>query len=408
MTNMIKSTKTLRNLLIIAFAFVIAFSSVTPTYAANNSPYGFTFDDTANGKTIYRFYSYSANENSYVQSREFYSRGSYVYSSNGVLLCNTSVGNGSRYQGFDSKGQFYIVSSKGTLTKIDIFNKATVLLEKGAIRLNYNLDDLATTITTSVGTKYLSTLAPAPEVDDDEDYTPAPVVKEKNRVDIYTNSANELVYDAYKNGSLKTQMVVSSNGKNVLNATAKVRLSDTLKGAKFLGFDSSYNVYLYETNTLYRFKSGSWYSAEKLALNGSYKSFKKDDKGFISKVVTTKSSYTVKQLTTSSKWKAKKTYTVSKSGYVTLYTKGSTRTNTLTLKSRQLNLNGKKIASGVSRYGFVSSKKLIFMKGRNVYTAYLSSPTKAKKLFTNGTSLKKNSVGLITKVATTKGTKKVS
>lgn len=403
---MFKSTKVTRNLLTVAFIAIMLCFSVT-AHAATKEPFGFTYEDSANGRTVYLFHVYSEEEGAYSAFREFYSKGPYVYSSGGTLICNTSAGSGSMYQGYDSKGQFFIIGKDSSITVVSTTNKTSVLLKSGAIKLNYNQNDIATTVTTTSGTKYLSNLEPAPEKDDDI-YIPDPVVKQKNRVDIYTNSANELVYEAYKNSKLKTKIIVSKNGKSVLNATDSVRLTDTLLGAKFIGFDANYNVYLYEDDTLYRFKAGKWYSAEKLSLAGKYQNFEKSDSGFIQKIVTTKGSYTIKQLTTDGKWKAKKTYAVTKKGYITLYTKGSTKTNTLTLKSRHLSLNGKKVATGVTKYGFINAKKFIYMKGKKVYSAFLSNPKKTTRLYTNGKSFKTSSIGLVNKVVTTKGTKKVS
>lgn len=400
-------SSTIRNLLTLALVFALVFGTTVPTFAATTpAPYGFTYDDTAEGKTMYKFYKWSSKEDSYLPTRVFYSKGNYVFTSAGVLVCNTSIGNGSYYNGFDSLGNFYVITKSGALNKVDTNNKVTVLLTSGAIKLNYNTDDIATTVKTTTGSKSLPTLANVPETDDDDTYNPPTVAKQKNRVDMYTNSAGELVYEAFYNNKLKTQIVV--RGTKVVNTTAKVRLTDILSGAKFVGFDTSYNVYLYEKGILYRFKSGSWYSAERLSLSGTYKSFKKDSNGFISKVVTTKSSYTIKQLTTSSKWKASKTYAVRKSGYVTLYSKGSSRSNTLTLKSSKLSLNGKLIATGVKYYGFTPSKKIIYLKNGSVYTAYISKPKSPKKFCSKARSLYANSIGLVTKVTLNHGSKKVA
>lgn len=396
------------NLLTIAIITIFMLCHSIPVHAATTpEPFGFTYSDSANGRTVYYFHVYTGG--AYKSFKEFYSKGNYVYFGDGRLVCNTSKGPGAMYQGYDKNGNFYIINKDSSLTVVSTQNKISVLMKTGATKLNYNISDIAITVTTSSGRKYLPNLEPAPEVDDDDTFEPEPIKKPANRVDIYTNSANELVYEAYKSGKVKTQIVVSSNGKRVLNSTDHVRLTDTLLGAKFLGFDSSYNVYLYEKDTLYRFKAGKWYSAEKLSLAGTYKNFSKDSNGFITKIVTTKNSYTIKQLTTSSKWKAKKTYAVKKSGYITLYTRGSTATHTLTLKSHKLSLNGKSIATGVSKYGFVNGgKKLIYTKGKKVYTALLSNPKKAKLLSSSGKSLYTNSIGLVYKYSTSKGYKKVS
>ena len=174
----------------------------------------------------------------------------------------------------------------------------------------YNSNDLAISVVTTSGTYDLSTLKKISDTDDGTSLNP--IKKSANRVEMYTNSAGELTYDAYKNGILKTQLVVSKNGKKVLNVTSDVILTDYLKGAKFVGFDRSYNVYLYETDTLYRFINGQWYSAEKISLSGTYKTFRPDDDGFIESIIIKESDGTektlgIKQLTASGKWRAKKT-----------------------------------------------------------------------------------------------------
>ena len=53
-------------------------------------------------------------------------------------------------------------------------------------------------------------------------------------------------------------------------------------------------------------------------------------------------------------------------------------------------------------------KKIIYLKGKNVYSALLSNPKKTTRLYTNAKSFKNNSLGLVTKVVTAKGSKKVS
>ena len=402
-----------KKIISIMLAVVIMFTLVlTPTiaYAASNhDPYGYTYADAVTYRTVYKYYSWNTAKKTYETTREFYSKGSYVYDSAGRLLYNSAVASDSKHIGFDVLGNFYIIGNDGSLQKISASNRTEVLFEEGTIRLNYNADELATTVTTTTGTMYLANLNPAPDVDNDDDVIPTPEIeKPKNRVEVYTNSASEQVYEAFYGNKLKTRIIVSSSGSNVLNATAKVRLTDTLKGAKFVGFDSSYNVYLYEGSSLYRFKNGSWFSAQKMQLSGTYKSFQKDEAGFIAKVVTSKNSYTIKQLTTSSKWKASKTYAVHKSNYITMYVKGKTTSYTLSISSGKLKLNGKKIASGVSKYGFVNAKKFIYVKKGCIYTAKIASPNKATR-FCKGKTLKTNSVGLVTKVKTSAGkTKKVS
>jgi hypothetical protein len=346
----------------------------------------------------------------YQCTREFYSKSTIVYKSGGTVFQSNSAGTGAKYNGFDAEGNFYVITKSGELKCSDTSGKVTTLLASGAISLSYDCDDLAYIVRTTVGNKYLDGLTSAPDIDYDIN-DPLPTEnKSAERVEIYTNSANEQVSDCYKNNKKIMSIIVSSNGSKILNDTANVRLSDTLKGAKFLGVDSSYNVYCYEVSgVLYRFKYGAWYSAEKLSLTGNFKSYKLDDNGFISKVVTTKASYTVKQLTTSSKWKASKTYVVSKSNYATMYVKGSTKSYTLLLSNGTLTLNGKKVATNVSKYGFVTAKKIAYIKNGTVYTASVGKPTKSTKICTKAKSFKATSVGLLNKVVLSSGkTKKLS
>lgn len=403
-SNLQKLMKSVAFLLAICFIF----GSSQTAFAADNSPYGYTYDDAVSGHTLYKYYSYNSSKSTYVATREFYSAGTKVCQKNGTVITNLSAGSGSRYNGFASGGTFYMITSKGELLSIDKSNKITTVLSSGAISLSYTSDELANIVKTSSGSKYISTLKEAPEKDDD--ITPVPTPKAANRVEIYTNSAGEMVYDAYKANKLVVSIITSPNGKKVLNATVGVRLSDVVKGAKFMGLDSSYNVYLYELNgTLYRFNSGNWYSAEKISLSSAFKTFTTNDNGFIEKVVTKNATYTIKQLTTSNKWKAKKTYAVSKDNYATLYIKNSTKSHTLLLEKGVLYLNGKAIALNVKKFGFVSAKKICYISKNTAYTATITAPAKGKKICAKAVDLKKNSVGLSTKVTLSNGkTKKLA
>lgn len=389
-------------------------------YAANSNtePYGYTYEDAASGRTIYKYFEYNTSKKSFVCTREFYSIQNKVCIKNGTVVTALSAGTGSRFNGFGLTGIFYSITSKGELISVDKNDKATTLLSSGSTSLIYNADDLAEIVCTSSGNKYLSTLKEAPAKDDPvvepEPAPTKPVKKAANRIDIYQNSAAEMVYEAYKSNKVKLKIITSKDGKSVLNATKSVRLSDFVKGAKFMGIDPSYNVYMYETNgtgTLYRFKSNNWYSAEKIVLSSAFKKFETNKNGFIDKIVTEDASYTIKQLTTSGKWKAKKTYAVDKESYITLYIKNSTKSHTLSISNGILSLNGKTVAVGVSskNFGFISSKKIAYLKDGKVYTATISKPGKSKIFCTKAKNFKKTSVGLITKVVLTNGkTKKLS
>ena len=280
------------------------------------------------------------------------------------------------------------------------------ILASGAMNLNYNYDDLAETVTTTSGTLNLSTLyptVPAPPTVPTIPNQPG-TIKTNNRVEIYANSAGEMVYTAYNGTKVKVSITVSNDGLKILNTTNDVRLSDTLKGVKFMGIDSSYNVYMYETNgTLYRFVFGSWYSAEKIVLDGNFKTMRIDENGFLSTIITDKTTYSIKQLTPSTKWEASYTYAVTKDVYATLYTKGSAKSTTLMLIDGILTLNGKEVDDKVTAFGFISDTKFCYIRNGKAYTAPISDPTDYHRLCSDAVSFKMNDVGLVTKIVLSTG-----
>ena len=315
-------------------------------------------------------------------------------------------------------GDFYFITSSGSLIRVDSAGRQSVQYSSGAISLSYTSDDLAEIVQTTSGNKYLSNLSGAPSG------TPGTPGNNNNnkpgsktsRVEMYTNTSGEMVRDAYELGNLKVSIVVSKDGKSVLNATYGVRLSDTLKGAKFLGFDTSYNVYLYEKNgTLYRFTFGNWYSAECVRLDSKFKTFRTDQNGFISTIITEKSSYTIGQLTdtVNNKWVAKETYAVVKDTYTTLYTKGSVESNTLMWDDGNLYLNGIVVApkivaglitSNIGDFGFISDKEFCYIRENMVFICSIyDRPEDGWCYCTDAKSLRTNDVGLVSQVVLRNG-----
>ena len=392
--------KVLRSILIV---LALALLNVTVNAAtSSHEPYGHSYGDAVNGRTVYRFYEFKNGV--YNITKEYYSKGNKLYKIHDIIPIADTYGSSAEYNGFDSKGNFYIITPTQQLLQIGVGKK--LLLEAGAIRLDYNSDDLVRGVYTSSGRVLLPNLKPVQQVED-ENNTPAPQPKPANRVQAYTNSANEMVYEAFKNGKLKLTLIVSKDGKKVLNATMGIRLSDSMDGPKFVGLDTNYNVYLAEGNALYRFKFGSWHSAERIALAGNYKSFLNSSDGFISKIRTSSDSYTIQQLTTSRKWKAKKDYCVRKDTYVTMYLKGKVASHTLRKQGKNLLLDGKKIATNVTQYGFTKSHKIVYIRNSICYQAKLSKPTKGKKLYASSKNFSFNSNKFVVKVKLKKGAKKI-
>lgn len=403
--------------LALAFCLIIG---MCPTALASSEtdPYGFYYDEASLGRTMYEYYVYDRREDSHIIAKTFYSIGNSVYTGNGELVTNSSAGSGALYNGFATNGDFYFITSSGSLIRVDSAGRQSVQYSSGAISLSYTSDDLAEIVQTTSGNKYLSNLSGAPSG------TPGTPGNNNNnkpgsktsRVEMYTNTSGEMVRDAYELGNLKVSIVVSKDGKSVLNATYGVRLSDTLKGAKFLGFDTSYNVYLYEKNgTLYRFTFGNWYSAECVRLDSKFKTFRTDQNGFISTIITEKSSYTIGQLTdtVNNKWVAKETYAVVKDTYTTLYTKGSVESNTLMWDDGSLYLNGIVVApkivaglitSNIGDFGFISDKEFCYIRENMVFICSIyDRPEDGWCYCTDAKSLRTNDVGLVNQVVLRNG-----
>lgn len=401
--------------IICAIAIMCCTTQATTVSAATvaKPPYGYSWNDDSNGNKHFQFYEFDKNLNSYRITRRVIMKNKNLYSNSGALLY-TSV----KEAGYSSAGDLYVILNNGNIEEMTYAGKK-VSYKINAVKLNFDTEDLVVTIlVTGKGNVKLSDLAnivsptPTPSPTPSPSPSPAPVsptptptnpspsptpipAKAKNRVERTDANGSQKVI-AYQNNKKKMQLLIS--GSKVLNETASVRLSDTVKGAKFLGIDTSYSVYLYETNgTLYRFKFGSWYSAETMKLNGTFKSSKNDSNGFLESVTTNKGTYKVSSLNKPSVWKAKKTYAVNKATYVTLYTKGTTTSKTLSIKNGTLYLNGKKVTTKVTKFGFVNAKKFVLVKSGKVFTANITTPTKLKAVDTKkkGT-IKPGKLGLIT------------
>ncbi len=408
-----------KTLISLALAFCLIIGMCPTAFASSETdPYGFYYDEASLGRTMYEYYVYDRREDSHIIAKTFYSIGNSVYTGNGDLVTNSSAGSGALYNGFATNGDFYFITSSGSLIRVDSAGRQSVQYSSGAISLSYTSDDLAEIVQTTSGNKYLSNLSSAPSG------TPGTPGNNNNnkpgsktsRVEMYTNTSGEMVRDAYELGNLKVSIVVSKDGKSVLNATYGVRLSDTLKGAKFLGFDTSYNVYLYEKNgTLYRFTFGNWYSAECVRLDSKFKTFRTDQNGFISTIITEKSSYTIGQLTdtVNNKWVAKETYAVVKDTYTTLYTKGSVESNTLMWNDGSLYLNGIVVApkivaglitSNIGDFGFISDKEFCYIRENMVFICSIyDRPEDGWCYCTDAKSLRTNDVGLVNQVVLRNG-----
>jgi hypothetical protein len=383
--------------IIMTLLTVFSLISVNVTaFAATNDPYAYIWDD-AGGVTHYQFYEYSSKDGAHIITTRYTGIGDQLFTIDGAVVAE-DIKAGKDYVSFDNTGTVYIVDTSGRLITITKSGTNTVYKDITYKSLKLDDDDIVTAVVTDKGTvkikdlgKGTTTTTPSTTEKPATSTTTTDTTKKSaNRVE--RTGDTEQTVTAYANNALKIQLIVK--GSKVLDKTHSVRLSDIVKGAKFLGVSDTYDVLLYETSetgeALYRFVWGNWYSPEKLYLEGNFKSIKEDANGFVSEVITTKKTYKVADLSTTSAWTAKKTYAVNKGSYATLYVKGKKTSHTLKLSGTTLTLDEIKVTSNVKEFGFVNGKTFIVKKKNNVlYTGTIKNPSKLTKLSTvkKGTTL---------------------
>ena len=372
--------KKCRNLLLVLIA-ICFFGSTPVTVSAASNTYSYSYYDSMAGKTFYKLYKLNASAGMYKEIRRMYSKGSMLYTADDICLTDSLKGSLLQYNVFDSAGNFYYILSNGDVYKYT--NGSPTMVKTGGKYFECDDNDIGITLVTTSGTYKLSSLT-----------TP---IKSKNRVEQY-ESSGEMIFKAYKNNRLMLTLVVSKDEQKVLNHTNHVVLTECLTGTKFAGIDKNLNVYLYERSYLYKFTYGSWYSASKASINGVFCGYNKDQNGFVISFKTSKGTTDVTNFT-SNKWVAKKTYAVNKGNqYALLYVKNKINSICLKLKGSKLYLGKKKIATGVSKFGFISNKKFVYIKSKNAYICSISSPKNVIKKFSATTIKKSASNGLVIKV----------
>jgi len=372
--------KRCRNFFLVLIAICLFGSNPVIVSAASNM-YSYSYYDSLACKTFYKLYKLNSSAGGYNEIRRMYSKGSKLYTADDICLTDSLKGSLQQYNVFDSSGSFFYMLSNGDVYKYT--NGSPTMVKTGGKYFECDDNDIGITLKTTSGTYKLSSLS-----------TP---IKSKNRVEQY-ESSGEMVFKAYKNNRLQLTLIVSKDEKRVLNYTNHVVLTECLTGTKFAGIDKSLNVYLYEGSDLYKFKYGSWYSASKTSINGVFCGYNKDQNGFVISFKTSKGTTDVTNFT-SNKWVAKKTYAVNKGNkYSLLYEKNKTNSICLKLKGSKLYLGKKKVAAGVSKFGFISDKKYVYIKSKNAYICSISSPKKVIKKISATTIKKSASNGLVIKV----------
>lgn len=362
-------------MLMLAVMLISIFAPTTAVAAAELDPYAYCWEDASN-VTHYQHFIYVEEENAYMVDERVTSVGGYVFDAEGEELYSGALV-GEEHIGYAKDGTLYVVLKNGNLEKRTTNDKETTYKSKNYSSLVLDSDGLVVSVKlkdgtviklkdltsgTSTGTTPTPTPSPTP--------TPTPETG-KNRVE-RTGAVNQTI-KAYKNDKVVVQLYIEK--AKVTEQLANVRLSDACKGAKFLGVDAEYSVYLYEIGgTFYKFQYGNWYIAQKVEVNGEMKKYEEDQNGFITKIITTEGTYVLAK--DELEFAPTKTYAVSKETYTQLYVKDSEETHKLELKDKVLYLDGKKVTSSVEKFQFIDAETFIFVKtnGKS-YTASIDKPT---------------------------------
>lgn len=392
-----KAVRFLSVLVILTMIFSVMPATAIQENAAvadENPPYAYVWKDASN-VTHYQFYEYSSREDAYVVGERVISIGSTVYNTEGEVLYQ-SVKTGADNIGYSADGDLYVITKAGNLEKLSSTGNKTTYKNYRYTKLVLDWDDLVTGVVTStgreiklskLGTGSTTTVTPTP--------TPVPSTK-GNRVE--RTGAEAQTIKAYKGKDLMVQLYI--NKGTVLEELADVYLSSTCKGAKFLGLDADFSVYLYETGgTFYKFTYGNWFFPTTLEIEGELKKYQEDENGFITKLVTTEKTYDVSEF--ADKFVANKTYAVQKENYSTLYVKGTNISHTLRLDGDSFWVNDEEILYlGVVDYGFVDENTYIMvLDNGDAYTATIEMPwDNFCYERANVTGLVKSSNGLVTHV----------
>lgn len=210
-------------------------------------------------------------------------KGTKFYGMDGQRLYSDLKAESPDYIGYDKDGLLYVVTSSGKLLSFKSNNSSyTTLLSSGVIKLYQDDNDLTVKVGTSSGVKTLPYLT--------EESSPSSEAYVIN----YRTSGNHIIYEAYKYGSVYLTVTCDNSYVYVAGYT----ISEDCRGAKFVGIDSSYNVYLQDTSgTIYKYYYGSWTKPYSTKMSGDVYEFNYDSNGFFESIATSNGTYKIGSLT---------------------------------------------------------------------------------------------------------------
>lgn len=274
-------------------AIVVMVMLPLSAFAASTDPYGFDWhDDYANVWHV-QFYDVDVQNGNYRIADRVILKGNVLYDMAGTVIA-TDVASYSEMRptvAFDPEGRLYFIANNGELRMMEtsLKNFYSVNAFK-SLYIELDKQDLAAYAKNSnSASKTLSKLVFEGKYMRHEDK----IVEKDGCVKMYAVNGDpeKIGYDAYYN----RQVVVTTYCKdaNVWVETVKRLISDSSKGGKFVGYSAQYDILVYDLNgkvLCFNYKDG-YVKQTTLLKNVELYYFEKNNKGFISGIVTKDGKY---------------------------------------------------------------------------------------------------------------------
>lgn len=297
----------------IMLVLVCMFSFATPAFAASgvkDDPYGYTWFDESNRNDIWYFQYYSAPDGDSVYSVVDYAYliGNTLYDADGDVI-SKKVRAMDDDPSLDTKptvafydGDLYFLTTSGEICKMTASTATKFSKYKSTTTAKYFTLD-ADGLGYKVGSTKLSSMSFSGSYSRDTSSSSSSGTGSNNTnkkgdyVLTYATPGDPLriCYDAYRDDEL----IISTACKNanVWVETEQLLLSETCVGAKFVGYSHDYFTILYDQDgTVYAFAYGDYDRAIPISLGEEIMSYKKDSKGFVESITTSKKTYNLDDL----------------------------------------------------------------------------------------------------------------
>lgn len=366
--------KKTKRFLIVILAMAVLLVNLAPSVQAakTNPPYCRISYDAALKTNALRYYFYKKNIAQEDSSRlvQFNGKGTIKLGTKEKII--TKKHKPGTNPAWISDGSYLVwLETDNSISALEFKTGKIRKIAENVSVLNLNAETMAESVTFKDGTtKSIKALLSAntPAVTPDNGTvtvpSPKPTPSPDKKIKEWTDSTGRHHFKFGKNE------VIVDNKNIYLN---DYRISELCNaGVRFVGIDSKDRVYLFEDKTVsfYRFKVSNIFKPDKIkfAKGTKLQTVVTNKSGYMTKVVTSSGTFTIKQLVADKTWYPKKNYAMNKKGYCTYYLANSSKTYTLTLKKGKLYLGKKLIAKGITRktesFGFYKKYIRYVYKGK--------------------------------------------